>query len=178
MQKIIIKDKEFDIFITADEIQNSINNVAAKINQDLTNSNPLFLVVLNGSFMFAADLFKKIHFPCEISFIKLSSYEGTSTTNDMKTLIGLNENLNNRCIVIVEDIIDTGNTIVHLFDLLKQYSPSEIRIATLLFKPKTFNKDFKIHYIGKEIPNDFIVGFGLDYDGYGRNYPNIYKIVS
>ena len=178
MKTVKIKDKEFAINIPSGEIQEFVQHVADQINHDLCNDNPLFVIILNGSFMFAGDLFKKVNFPCEISFIKLSSYVGTESTSEVKTLIGINENIKGRKIVIVEDIIDTGITIDHLLNQFKKIGPSEIKIATLLFKPNAFQKNFKIDYIGKKIPNDFIIGYGLDYDGYGRNLPDIYKIVS
>ena len=178
MSTVKIKDKEFAINLSAGEIQGFVQQVADQINRDLCNDNPLFVIILNGCFMFAGDLFKKVNFPCEISFIKLTSYIGTESTSNVKTLIGINENIKGRKIVIVEDIIDTGITIDHLLIQLEKFQPAEIKIATLLFKPNAFQKNFKIDYIGKEIPNDFIIGYGLDYDGYGRNLPDIYKIVS
>jgi hypoxanthine phosphoribosyltransferase len=178
MNTVKIKDKEFAVNISAGEIQGFVQQVADQINRDLSDDNPLFVIILNGCFMFAGDLFKKVNFPCEISFIKLASYIGTESTSDVKTLIGINENIRGRKIVIVEDIIDTGITIDHLLIQLNKFQPAEIKVATLLFKPKAFQKNFNIDYIGKEIPNDFIIGYGLDYDGYGRNLPDIYKIVS
>lgn len=136
-----------------------------------------FLVVLNGAFIFAADLLKRIKIDCQVSFVKLSSYSGTKTTNIVRELIGLDEILHGRTIVIVEDIIDTGLTMAEAINKLYKLEAAEVYLATLLFKPKAFQKDFKIDYIGIEIPNDFIVGYGLDYDGFGRNYPDIYKII-
>ena len=178
MKTITVKDKLFSLSIDSSEIQKSIEKVAININKDYKNEIPLFIVVLNGSFMFAADLFRKIEVPCEISFMKVTSYQGMQTTQDVKILIGLNEDIKGRKVVIVEDIIDTGITIENLIAQIKQYDPEDIKIATLLFKPKAFEKDFKIDYVGIEIPNDFIVGYGLDYDGFGRNLPDIYKVVS
>lgn len=178
MKTITVKDKHFALSIDSSEILKSVEQVAIKINSDYKNDIPLFIVILNGSFMFAADLFKKIDMPCEISFMKLSSYQGMETSNTVKTLIGLNEEIKGRKVVIVEDIIDTGITIENLIEQIKIYEPEDIKIATLLFKPNAFQKDFKIDYIGIEIPNDFIVGYGLDYDGFGRNLADIYKVVS
>ncbi|MBN2747612.1 MAG: hypoxanthine phosphoribosyltransferase [Bacteroidales bacterium] len=179
MNQDIIKviDKEFSIFITNKEIDASIEKMAQQINQDYKGKKPIFLVILNGAFMFAADLFKKLTIDCEISFVKLSSYHGTTTTGRVKSLIGLNESIAGRHIIVVEDIIDSGITMEHLLEELNSKYPTDIRIATLLFKPKAFQKDFAIEYIGIEIPNDFIVGYGLDYDGFARNLPDIYKLV-
>nr|NQU92497.1 hypoxanthine phosphoribosyltransferase [Bacteroidota bacterium] len=176
-RQITIHDKVFEPFISSQKIQNTIDEMALQINADLRGKNPLFLVVLNGAFMFAADLFKRIEFPCDISFVKLSSYVGTKTTSMVRELIGLDEVLTGRTVVILEDIIDTGITMAVTMFKLKKLEAKEVKLATLLFKPQAFEKDFKIDYVGMDIPNDFIVGYGLDYDGHGRNYPEIYKIV-
>jgi len=177
MQTITVKDKEFKLSITAEEINTAVDIMAAKINRDLQGKNPLFLVVLNGAFIFAADLYRKITIPSEISFVKLASYSGTQTTSSVKELIGLNETLKGRTVVIVEDIIDTGITMQHLISKLKYMGVEKVYLAALLFKPTAFRESFRIDYLGLEIPNEFIVGYGLDYDGFGRNYPDIYKIV-
>ena len=177
MQTITVKDKIFSPFITAAEIDNAISKIAVSMNKDLAGKNPLFLIVLNGAFMFAADLVKKLNFPCELSFIKLASYSGTKSSEKVRELIGLNEDLTGRTIVVIEDIIDTGITLGDLMETVKSKNADEVKLAALLFKPKAFQKSYPIDYIGIEIPNDFIVGYGLDYDGYGRNYPDIYKIV-
>jgi hypoxanthine phosphoribosyltransferase len=177
MNKIKVKDKEFEIFIPSEEILNAVKNVAEKINQDYAAKNPLFMVVLNGAFMFASDLFKNLSIKCEISFVKLSSYSGTSSTENVKHLIGINENLNGRDIILVEDIVDTGITIDYMMGELKKYQPNSVKIATLLLKPDKYNKNYNIDYVALEIPNDFIIGYGLDYDGFARNLPDIYKIV-
>lgn len=174
---IRIKDKDFSIFISSETIDSAIQKVAQEINRDTLNENPLFLIVLNGAFMFAADLLKKVSVDCNISFVKLASYSGTKSTNVVKELIGLNEDLKGRSVIVIEDIIDTGKTLEVLLERLKEHNAGNIRIATLLFKPAAFMCDFPIDYIGMEIPNDFIVGYGLDYDGYARNLPDIYKIV-
>ncbi len=177
MNIIKIKDKEFSIFIKSDEILNSVAKVANQINHDYKDKNPLFLVVLNGAFMFASDLMKKIDLECEISFVKLSSYEGTTSTEKVKHLIGINEEIKGRNIIVVEDIVDTGITIVHMMEELKKYEPADVKIATLLLKPEKYDKGYNIDYVAIEIPNDFIIGYGLDYDGLARNLSDIYKIV-
>jgi len=177
MHTITVKDKIFSPFITASEIDNAISKIAVSMNEDLAGKNPLFLIVLNGAFMFAADLVKKLNFPCELSFIKLASYSGTKSSEKVRELIGLNEDLSGRTVVVLEDIIDTGITLGDLMETVKSKNAVEVRLAALLFKPKAFLKSYPIDYVGLEIPNDFIVGYGLDYDGYGRNYPDIYKIV-
>lgn len=178
MKNIIkVRDKEFSLFISFEEIDSAIAKVASEINNDLKGETPLFLVILNGAFMFAADLFKKIDLDCEISFVKLASYTGTQTSSIVKELIGLGEDIKGRTIVIVEDIVDTGITMESLINQLKERDVKEVRIAALLFKPDAFIKEFNIDYIGMNIPNDFIVGYGLDYDGHGRNFKDIYKII-
>ena len=177
MKKIRVHDKEFSIFIENKKIIDAVIKVAGQINSDLKSKNPLFLVILNGAFMFAADLMKKINIPCEISFVKLSSYIGTKTTSTVRELIGLDEVLRGRTVVIVEDIIDTGITMGVTIEKLKKLEATDVRIVTLLFKPDAFTMNYEIDYIGMKIPNDFIVGYGLDYDGHGRNYADIYKIV-
>lgn len=179
MESKIVKlhDKEFKTFIPAQELDIAVTKVAEKMNKELDGKNPLFIIVLNGAFMFASDLLKKITIDCEITFVKLSSYTGTKTSHVVRELIGLDESLAGRCVVLVEDIIDTGITMHNTIPKLKHMEAEEVKIATLLFKPKAFQKDFAIDYIGMEIPNDFIVGYGLDYDGLGRNLPDIYKIV-
>ena len=178
MKQITLHDKTFEIFITSEQIQKSIDKLADDIATDVRDKNPLFLVVLNGAFMFAGDLLKRFDFNCEISFVKLSSYVGTQTTSVVREIIGLDEVLHNRTVVILEDIIDTGITMWNTIPKLKQLEAEEVKLATLLFKPDAFQKDYKIDYIGMEIPNDFIVGYGLDYDGLGRNYQDIYKLKS
>jgi hypoxanthine phosphoribosyltransferase len=177
MQKIKVKDKEFKLSITAGEINASVSRLAEELNRDLKEKNPLFLVVLNGAFIFAADLYRKITVDSEISFVKLASYSGTSSTSEVKELIGLNEKIKGRNVVILEDIIDTGTTMQYLINKLKYIGAAEVTLVSLLFKPSAFRENFRIDYLGMEIPNDFIVGYGLDYDGYGRNYEDIYKIM-
>jgi len=178
MAKVTVKDKVFEISIPHEKILEQVHKLAEKINNDLKGQNPLFICVLNGSFIFAADLLKKINIDCEISFVKLASYQGTSSTGDVKTLIGLDCDIRDRAVVIIEDIVDTGNTIVTLVNQLSTYNPKGIKIATLLFKPDAYEKHIKIDYIALEVPNDFLVGYGLDYDGLGRNLESIYSLVS
>lgn len=177
MNTITIKDKTFSVSITAEEIQKEVVRVANEINRDLAGKNPLFLSVLNGSFMFTADLMKLITIPCEISFVKLASYQGVTSTGVIKEVIGLNEDITDRVIVIVEDIVDTGHTMQRLLESLGTRNPREIRIASLLLKPEKLQVDLNVDYVAMSIPNDFIVGYGLDYDGFGRNYPDIYTII-
>lgn len=176
-QTILVKDKTFRKFISGEHIQKAIGEIAIAINRDSKDENPLFLIILNGAFMFAGDLMKLINFPCNISFVKLASYAGTQSTNKIIELIGLTETVKGRSIIIIEDIIDTGKTLEVLLEKLKDQGAGSIRIAALLHKPDAFLSDYPIDYIGMKIPNDFIVGYGLDYDGYARNLPDIYKIV-
>lgn len=177
MKTLKIRDKEFSLYLSHDQIQDAVKRVAAKITADLDGKDPLFVVVLNGAFMFASDLMKYVNIPAEIAFVRLSSYVGTQTTQVVKEKISLDRHPGNRPLVIIEDIIDSGITMDSTINRLKAEGINDIRIATLLFKPGAFQKSFNIDYIGFEIPNDFIVGYGLDYDDYGRNYPDIYKIV-
>jgi len=177
MNKVKVRDKEFSLFLTAEEIDKAVDQVAEMINADMLGKNPLFLCVLNGAFIFASDLLKKVEVDCEISFVKLSSYVGTQTTNTVRELIGLDQVLTDRTVVVVEDIIDTGITMSYTTEKLRKLGASDVRIATLLFKPEAFKKDYPIDYVGIVIPNEFIVGYGLDYDGHGRNLPDIYKII-
>lgn len=177
MNTIQIKDKQFKTFISEASILKEVTRVAGEINADFAGDNPLFISVLNGSFMFTADLMKRLTIPCEISFVKLASYEGTSSTGKVKELVGLNENITGRTVVIVEDIVDTGLTMQRLIETLRAQRPKEIRIATLLLKPDKLKVDLDIRYVAMRIPNDFIVGYGLDYEGLGRNYRDIYSVV-
>jgi len=178
MSRIKVHDKEFELYIPQDQIERAIKKVADEISFEMAGKNPLFLIVLNGAFMFAAELFKHVNIECEISFVKLSSYSGTSSTSVVRELIGLDHSVANREIVLVEDIIDTGLTMRYTIDKLIKLEAKNVRVATMLFKPNAFRESFPIDYIGMEIPNDFIVGFGLDYNEHARNYPDIYKIVS
>ncbi len=173
---ITIKDKQFEKFIEFGQIQAAINRIAGKMNHDLRDKKPVFIAVLNGAFMFAGELMKEVTVPCEITFVRLASYQGTTTTNKVQEVLGLNENIENRTVVIVEDIVDSGNTMAALKKELNKLKPKEIRIATLLLKPDALKQEIQLDYVALEIPNDFIVGYGLDYDGYGRNLKDIYKI--
>ena len=175
-KEIDIKDKIFEIFISEDEISSIVHSMANQINNSGVKD-PLFIAVLNGSFLFAADIMRKINIPnCEISFIKLSSYLGTENTGKVNELIGLGQDIRNRNIVILEDIIDTGVTLEKIISLLEKEEVADIKVATLLFKPEAYKKEIEIDFIGKSIPNDFVVGYGLDYDEIGRNLPHIYKL--
>ncbi|TPN81342.1 adenylate kinase [Aquimarina algicola] len=175
---IRLHDLDFVPFITEDKITSAIDTLAFNLNKDLADQKPLFLVVLNGAFMFASEVIKRFNYDCEVSFIKLSSYEGTKTTNQVKELIGLNEEVEGRTVVIIEDIVDTGTTIEELSILLLDKGCKACKIATLFFKPEAYTKQINIEYIGIEIPNLFIVGYGLDYDGLGRNLTTVYQLKS
>ncbi|SNS02508.1 hypoxanthine phosphoribosyltransferase [Belliella buryatensis] len=174
MVKII--DKEFVPFITAEAIDSRLQEMGEMISKDFKDDNPIILGVLNGAFMFLSDLAKYIKIPAEISFIKVSSYQGISSTGEVKDLIGLDAKLQGRKVIVVEDIIDTGLSMTHLLKKLKINQPSQISVVTLLFKPEALKHQLKIDYIGFEIPNKFVVGYGLDYDGFGRNLPAIYQL--
>ncbi len=172
--KIKLQDKEFELTIPSKRIQDAVQDIADEINAQLLHKDVLFIGILNGAFMFASDLFKRIEFDAKISFIKFASYDGTQSTGNVKKLIGLNEDLTGKTVVILEDIIDSGITMEKIVDQIKDLNPEEIRIAALLIKPDAFMRKYKVNYIGMEIPNDFIVGYGLDYNGYGRNLTAIY----
>lgn len=176
MNAVIVKDKTFRPFLAAEEIQKRVAEVGARISKDLEGKNPLFLAILNGSYVFAADLLRHITTPCEISFIRVSSYSGMESTGKLTEVIGLKENIEGRTVVIVEDIIDSGFTMEGLVNSLKAKNPADLRICTLLTKPGNMKVELDIPYCAFEIPNDFIVGYGLDYDGYGRNLPAIYVV--
>lgn len=175
---IRLHDKTFEPFISSDEIQFAIENMAKQMDDDFFEEVPVFVGVLNGAFMVVADLMKYYRGMCEVSFVKMSSYEGTQSTHEVKQLIGVNQNLEGRTVVVVEDIVDTGNTIEVLKALLKAQNVKHLKFATLFFKPDAYKKDIKIDYIGIRIPNKFIVGYGLDYDGLGRNLPDVYQLAA
>ena len=177
MKEIRILDKKFREMITEEDIQKRIDELARQINRDLNTKDVVFLGILNGAFLFAADLFRRINFEVRISFVKLASYEGTSSTGTIKELIGWNEDIRNKTIVVLEDIVDTGDTIERIVDELVIRKVSEVKIATLLFKPAAYTKNIQIDYTGFKIPNEFVVGYGLDYNGYGRNLPSVYSLV-
>ena len=175
---ITIRDLNFRKFIDYQQILESVNRVAKKITDDLAGKEPIFISVLNGAFMFTGELMKAVNIPSEITFVRLASYHGgLTTTNHVKEVMGLNENIENRTVVIIEDIVDSGNTITSLIKQLEKLNPKEIKVATLLFKPDALKKEVKLDYVALEIPNDFIVGYGLDYDGYGRNLKDIYRVI-
>lgn len=178
MDTVQILDKKFSVSISANEIQMQIERIADEINSDLKDKAVVFVVILNGAFMFASDLYKLITLDSRISFLKLASYQGTTSSGQVKQLIGLNESLKDKTVVVVEDIVDTGHTLNSIIKQLKGFDPNDIKIASLLFKPDSFQYKYKIDYLGFSIPNDFIVGYGLDYDGFGRNLDSIYTIIN
>ena len=176
MATIDIKDKTFETLIPEEEIMRRVKTVADRISNDLKGKKPLLLGVLNGSFIFAADLMRMLTIESEISFVKMTSYQGTESTGKVKKLVGLNEDIEGRTVVIVEDIVDSGLTMEKMIEYLKELKPAEIHICTLLLKPDNLKRNLDIEYIAIEIPNDFIVGYGLDYDGLGRNLRDIYVV--
>ena len=173
---IKIHDSYFKPFISADQIDAAVSRLAEEIANDLGDTIPVFVGILNGSFMFTSDFVKKYPKPCEVTFIKLASYEGLKSSEDIQRLIGLTQDLTGRTVVILEDIIDSGKTMDEVYRIFKNEGVEQLLIATLFFKPEAYKKDFKLHYVGMEIPNKFIVGYGLDYDGLGRDIPEIYQI--
>lgn len=177
MDKVQLHDKTFRPFISKEKIDGAIKQLAATIQKDYSGRKPLFVGVLNGSFLFIADLVREFSGDCEVSFVKLASYEGTNTTGIVNELIGLNEDVSGRDIIIVEDIVDSGNTIVKLVEMFSEKNPNSLKIASLLFKPKAYKKDIPIDYVAIEVGNEFLVGYGLDYDGLGRNLKDIYIIT-
>ncbi len=178
MKRIKLWDKEFEISLPFEEIQKAIQKMAGQMKVDLEGKNTLFVCILNGSFMFAADLMKELELnDAEISFLKLASYAGTASTGEIKELIGLNENIKDRTVVILEDIVDSGHTIADVMAQISERGAKEVKIATLLFKPAAMKTAVHLDYVGLEIPNDFIVGYGLDYDRRGRNLKDIYTLV-
>ena len=174
MDTIQLHDLKFRTFITSDAIRQRIREMAAKMQQDLKHENPLFIGILNGVFMFAGELMQELSIKCEITFVKLSSYNGTSSSGHVQTVIGLQTDVKGRNVVILEDIIDTGKTVAAFVKQLNEQHPESIRVATLLFKPDALEHDLDITYIGFKVPDQFLVGFGLDYDGLGRNLRDIY----
>lgn len=176
MDTILVKDRYFKTFITADEIARRVEELGARISADLQGCNPLFLAILNGSFVFAADLVRQVTVPFSISFMRVSSYEGMASTGTLREVLGLTEDIEGRTVVIIEDIIDSGLTMRSLVDSLKALRPADLRICTLLTKPGNLQTQLDIDYCAFEIPNDFIVGYGLDYDGFGRGLPEIYVV--
>lgn len=178
MKELQVKDKRFAVSIPEAELQKEISRVAAEITKDMQGKEPLFMPVLNGSFIFAADLLREIPIPCEVSFIKLASYQGTQSTGEIREVIGLTQDITGRHVIIVEDIIDSGLTMAHMIDTLQRQNPASISVCSMLVKPDALKVKVPIAYCCMEIPNDFIVGFGLDYDGFGRNTRDIYTLIS
>ena len=177
MSTIQIKDRLFKPYIDRSSIDSAVKRLAAQMNKDLAGKRPLFLCVLNGAFMFAADLFREINVDAEITFIRMKSYEGTQSTGIIKQIYGLQEDIKDRTVVIVEDIVDTGFTMQNLKKQLEEKNPKEIKVATLLFKPDSLQCDVKLDHVAFEIPKAFIVGYGLDYDELGRNLKDIYVVT-
>ncbi len=175
MYKINILDRSFEPIINEDFIQNAIKKIAVQINESAQN--PLFIAVLNGSFIFASDLLKEITIPCQIEFIKVKSYAGTQSSGKVQELIGLSQSIEGRQVILLEDIIDTGLTLDYLLKELRKQNPESIKIGSLMLKPTALKVDIKPDYVGFEVENHFLVGYGLDYNGYGRNLKNIYKEV-
>ena len=173
---MIVKDKEFELFIPDASIQQTVQKMAQAINQDYASLHPLVLPVLNGAFMFASDLMKAVTIPVELSFIKLKSYQGTKSTGNIENLIGLQDEIAGRHVIIVEDIVDTGKTLRFTLDTLSARNPASVAIATLLHKSEMTKVPLDLRYVGFDIPNRFVVGYGLDYDGYGRNLKDIYQL--
>ncbi len=176
MEIIKVKDKSFKPYISEAKLHESVTKLGLQINEDYKGKQPLFLGILNGSFMFFGDLLKAVDVECTVSFVKLASYQGTNSTGQVNELIGLNEDIEGRDIILVEDIVDTGGTLVKLHEILSEKKPKSIKIATLLYKPEAYKKSYSIDYVGIEIPNAFVLGYGLDYDGLGRNLSSIYVL--
>lgn len=177
MESLKIHDKKFSETITAQKIQTAVEKIAAELNRDFKEREVVFIAVLNGSFMFASDLLKRIDLNCKISFVKVASYDGTVSKGVVNQLIGLNESIKNKAVVILEDIVDTGNTLHVILNYLQKLKPQEIKIASLLNKPDSYKYEYKLHYVGFYIPDKFVVGYGLDYNGFGRNLRSIYTII-
>lgn len=178
MSIIKLHDKYFKSYISEEQIQEAINSLVKQVYNDCKEETPIFLGILNGCFMFVADFVRQYNGDCEVSFVKLASYEGTNSTGKIKQLVGVNEDLEGRTVVILEDIIDTGNTLQEIYNIFKDKKLKKLKIATLFFKPDVFKKALHIDYIGISIPDKFIVGYGLDYDGLGRNFADIYQLTS
>ncbi len=172
-----IHDQNFEIFIPSENIQKRIKEISVQVNEDYFDKNPLFLSILNGAFIFTADFFREVTIPAEVSFIKLKSYRKMETSGKVKELLGLEHNIFNRNIIIIEDIVDTGKTLGHILEEFNELGAKSIEILTLLHKPEATRDPVDLKYVGFEIPNKFVIGYGLDYDGYGRNLKDIYKVI-
>ena len=178
MKKVTIKDKTFGVSMPEAQIKERVKELAQQISKDMEGKTPLFLAVLNGAFIFAADLMREMTIPCEISFVKLASYQGTTSTGKIKEVLGINENLAGRTVIILEDIVETGLTIKQMIESLGTRNPASVHVCTLFFKPERLKEDLKLDYVAFEIPNDFILGYGLDYDQQGRGLKDLYTLVS
>ena len=178
MNRITVKDKTFEVSMPEAQIKARIKELAQQMSRDLEGKNPLFLAVLNGAFIFAADLMREMQIPCEISFVKLASYQGTTSTGTIHEVIGINEDLSGRAVVIVEDIVESGLTIKRMMEQLGTRNPASVQVCTLFFKPEKLKEDLKLDYVAFSIPNDFILGYGLDYDQQGRGLKDIYTLVT
>ena len=172
-----IKDKTFQTSITEAEIKSRVKSMAQQISKDMEGKNPLFLGVLNGAFIFAADLLREMTIPCEVSFVKLASYQGTTSTGKVTEVLGINEDLSGRTVIIVEDVVDTGHTMKQMIETLGTRNPASVHICTLFFKPEKLQEKLTLDYVVFSIPDDFILGYGLDYDGQGRELKDVYTIV-
>lgn len=175
-EKVTLLDKTFVKYIRKEEIDEIITRLAKEIMLEYRYDDPILLITLNGALFFAVDLIKKLDFPCRISSVKLSSYSGTESTGNIKSLIGLNEDVRGQRVLVLEDIVDTGRTYVHLYNMLMEAGAKDVRMATMTMKPDAYQADLPVHYVGIKIPNKFVVGCGLDYDGYGRNLNDIYQL--
>ena len=178
MSIVKIKDKTFQTSITEAEIKSRIKELAQQISQDMDGKTPLFLGVLNGAFIFAADLMREMTIPCEISFVKLASYQGTTSTGKIHEVLGINEDLSGRTVIIVEDIVESGLTMKRMIESIGTRNPASVHICTLFFKPEKLKEELNLDYVAFRIPDDFIVGYGLDYDGLGRELKDVYTLVS
>lgn len=175
-ETVKLHDKSFEIFIHQDRIAEAIKKMVNEVEAEIGDDNPIFIGVLNGSFLVVADFVRQYKYNCEVSFVKMASYTGTGSTGEVKTLLGINEELKGRTVVILEDIVDTGNTLEKLIEIFSDKELKALKIATLFYKPEAYKKSHPIDYVGMEIENKFIVGYGLDYDGWGRNLPHIYQL--
>lgn len=173
---IQLKDKTFTLYLDKKTIENRVKEIGKQLSEDYKGKDPIIIGILNGAFMFLSDLAKYIQIPAEISFLKIASYQGETSTGKVKNLLGLEADLKGRHVILVEDIVDTGLSMTHLLSLINEKEPSSVKIATLLHKPEALQHQITIDYLGFEIPNKFVVGYGLDYDGFGRNIPEIYQL--
>ena len=178
MEVVTLHGKKFRKFISSDKIQERISVLAEKIKTEMNGTQPVFIPVLNGAFFFASDLIRQSGITCEVSFVRVSSYAGTKSSGTIKNIIGINSDISGKKIILVEDIVDTGETLLYLRSEISKHNPAEIKIASLLLKPSSLKHDAAINYLGFEVPDDFLIGYGLDYDGLGRNLNDIYKLES